>query len=538
MPVRNVIVSGGNIFLSGNFTSAGGWLRKNMAAVNLKKDTILTCNPQPDSYVNAFALSPSEDTLYIGGNFANMGGVQRGYTAAINVNTNAVLPWSTTNSSGGGVEDIQLDPVHHILYAGGKFTNIGGQAKTHLAALNAVTGAVINGWTANVTTINTQITPVRTLAVSSTGDTLYVGGRFNTLAGQPRANLAAIKTSTPGLPATATASVLTWNFPVTQTAAVPDIGICALHLSKGMLYAGGKFDAINGISSLKNLAAINVSGPTHSVNTTWAPVIEYGGVWCMQTVGNILYIGGDFGSVNSVTTSFTAALNITDASIVSAWTPFPTRGLGGVVLNLMINDKWIYLGGNQEAMTQNVNDAVLHLATIARIVFSVLPAQDIDFAVKNTVSGNLVTWRTNWDNAAIELERSTDGIHFSTIIFNASVTGLFTDHAVQKGHTYYYRLKNTTGSVIKYSVIRSISIVRESKFFISTWVRSGDNVKIYTESKDAMIIITTATGQQVLVQYLKEGINDIPGTKLSRGIYFYSVIEKGMPARNGKFILE
>jgi hypothetical protein len=538
MPVRSIIVSGGTVFVAGSFTSAGGWLRKNMAAVDLKKDTILSCNPQPDSYVNAFDMSPSKDTLYIGGNFANMGGVQRGYTAAINVNTNTILPWSTTNAAGGGVEDIKLDPVHHILYAGGKFTSIGGQSKTHLAALNAVTGAVINGWTANVTTINSQITPVRTLAISATGDTLYVGGRFNTLAGQSRANLAAIKNSTPGLPSTSTATLLSWNFPVTQTIAVSDIGVCALHLSNGMLYVGGKFDAINGNSSLKNLAAINVSAPVHSVSTTWAPLIEYGGVWCMQTVGSQLYIGGDFGSVNSVTTSFAAALNITDGSIVAAWTPFPTRGLGGVVLSLMINDKWIYLGGNQEAMTQNINDAVLHLATIARVVFAVLPVQNINLTVKNTAEGNLASWQTNWINAFIELERSTDGVHFSPVAFNIKATGQFTDRTVRAGNTYYYRLKNTTDATITYSTVRSISLTNESELFISTWVRNNNPIKVRIESKEGLLMICTPSGQQVMRQTLKQGFNEISRTKLSSGIYFYSVMEYGRISGTGKLLLE
>ena len=68
------------------------------------------------------------------------------------------------------------------VYAGGRFTGIGGQWRENLAALDASTG--------NATPWNPDASPRQLLAVTVSGLTLYVGGEFTSIGGQRRAGFA------------------------------------------------------------------------------------------------------------------------------------------------------------------------------------------------------------------------------------------------------------------------------------------------------------------------------------------------------------
>src|SRR4029077_3884225 len=72
------------------------------------------------------------------------------------------------------------------LYVGGAFTRIAGQQRFNIAAIDVASGSPTS-WNPNPGGVDTP--PVTALAVS--GSTIYVGGYFNSMGGQPRNYVAA-----------------------------------------------------------------------------------------------------------------------------------------------------------------------------------------------------------------------------------------------------------------------------------------------------------------------------------------------------------
>src|SRR5207302_7508661 len=71
------------------------------------------------------------------------------------------------------------------LYVGGDFTSIGGQARSHVAALD--TSGKATSWNPDAND------DVDALAVK--GPTVYAGGQFTSIGGRPRNRIAALDTS-------------------------------------------------------------------------------------------------------------------------------------------------------------------------------------------------------------------------------------------------------------------------------------------------------------------------------------------------------
>ena len=121
------------------------------------------------------------------------------------------------------------------VYVGGSFGNIGGQARSKVAAI--ATDATATSWSPGADA------SVTTLAVTSS--TIAIGGALSSIGGQPRTNLVAFTTS---------GSILSF-------APNPNGAVNALAISPdgSTVYAGGAFTSI-GSGSLRNrLAAIQLS---------------------------------------------------------------------------------------------------------------------------------------------------------------------------------------------------------------------------------------------------------------------------------------
>src|SRR5918995_53089 len=145
-----------------------------------------------------------------------------------------------------------------VLYIGGKFTEVrqksGVSRKvSNLAAINVKTGAAIRTWRPKV---SGKDAVVRSLALKK--GKVYIGGKFTSVEGKPRKNLAAVGAYTKA---------------VVLPPFSPQVGgdtsyVFALEAGDRKLYAGGGFSKVNG-APRKNLAAFSLA--TGALDRHWKP---------------------------------------------------------------------------------------------------------------------------------------------------------------------------------------------------------------------------------------------------------------------------
>jgi hypothetical protein len=173
------------VYIGGGFRHIGGLEHRYLAAVDPVTATALPWDPQPSVAENpylalvVFALAKGGDVVYAGGRFTDMGGVPRQDLAAVDATTGALLPWAPNP------DDIveALAVGRSAIWAGGRFANIGGAPRAYLAALDPATGAP----TPCDARANGEV-----LALAASGDTVFVGGTFQNLQGLPRGGVAVI----------------------------------------------------------------------------------------------------------------------------------------------------------------------------------------------------------------------------------------------------------------------------------------------------------------------------------------------------------
>jgi hypothetical protein len=220
------------------------------------------------------ALAAGDGVLYVGGRFEHVGGAARHRLAAIDGATGAVTAWNPTQDPaaipgltypfppgvGGGLNLVKTLTVGNgVIYAGGVVR--GERWSSWIAAIDP-TGAV--------STWRPVIDGYGVAALAVRGSTLYAGGSFKTVDGQPRTGLAAFD---------ATGALSPWSV------AAPDVE--ALAVIDGTLYVGGAFTQVDG-QAHAGAVAIDPSG---AVSTWDSPLYADAFV----RVDGTLYVAGDFG---------------------------------------------------------------------------------------------------------------------------------------------------------------------------------------------------------------------------------------------------
>ncbi len=233
------------------------------------------------------------------------------------------LTWGTNGKS------YALAQWGNALFVGGKFKKAVSPSGTkvtvaNLSAFDETTGGYIPSFAPTVEFTQVVDQPeVDALAVSTDGSTLYVGGIFDTVNGQPRQNFAALDTSTGALNPNVTIA--------------PNQKVGVIVATASLVYIGGSFDKIDGIAR-QHLAAI--SATTGSLSDTWVPTSAAGidpcpsllpsGTSCGPTsnggTGNVhsmalapdgasLFLGGNFFYVNGVPRNALARVSTVDGSL-------------------------------------------------------------------------------------------------------------------------------------------------------------------------------------------------------------------------------
>jgi hypothetical protein len=272
--VYAVAVSGNNVYVGGDFTTAGGIVASNVAVWNGSIWLPL------GSGMNApvYALAVSGSNVYAGGRFTVAGGVTATYVAVWNGHAWSSLRDNFGNGTSGDVTALAVSGT--TVYVGGRFTSAG----------SAFTANYIAVWNGHVwSNLGSGMDSV-VWALAASGSNLYAGGHF-TMAG--------------GAPAK---SVALWNgsgwLPLGSGM---DFDVYALAVSGSNLYAGGHFTAAGGVPA-NSIAAWN--GSAWSV--LGSGVGGFGPSIYSLAIDNSshLFVAGNFSSAGTNVSPFIAQANI------------------------------------------------------------------------------------------------------------------------------------------------------------------------------------------------------------------------------------
>ena len=283
-------------------------------------------SPEPwganaSSHVLGFAADG--DTLYVGGTFYGMGRIRGTFLA---VDPESGEPFSAQAHVGGVVRAIVPDGGGGW-YVAGDVTSVGGLPRSGLA--HVLADGAPDAWAPAIDGT------VSCLAVQ--GRTLYVGGTFNLVDGQPRNHLAAFNLNTRRL--------LAWH-------PDPNGAVLAIKPHRDRVFFAGLFTGVSG-QARANAAAWDVAGDSLS---RWAPQLD-ADVLCMEVTDSVVVLGGHFHSVSGVPRVLLSAVSTSDGALLP-WNPkvdrlTPIFRDGGARVSVMyLRDSLLYFGGSFD----HVND--------------------------------------------------------------------------------------------------------------------------------------------------------------------------------------
>ena len=285
--VTSLVLSEGILYVGGYFGAIHGEDREKLGAVDAQTGALAAWHPndytgaQAGSSVETMAISGT--TLFVGGSFTDVAGKQtngvlRNFLAAFDVTVldrDSVTEWNPNADGHVLAMAVTCDTV----YVGGEFEHVGGQPRQHIAALDLETGAVKQDWNPGA--------DHDVLSLALAGDRLYAGGNFRMIGGQARSGLAALDAET--------GATTLWN-------PRADTGVRGLAVAGEVVFSGGALGP--GGVVRRNLAALDTRtgrpldwAPTASgVTTNVVPAEE--GIRSLTLLGNTLYIGGAFTNIN------------------------------------------------------------------------------------------------------------------------------------------------------------------------------------------------------------------------------------------------
>ena len=363
------------LYVGGSFLSIGGKARSRIARVAADGTGAAdaTWNPSANDEVLAIEVDASRNVVYAAGYFTRIGGSSAGLLARLSMSGAGALDTGWTAFAQAYVYALQLVPANGALFAGGTFKNMGLQPHLGLALINVdgstatqvmdvespgfaaafarlPDGAMIVGGSfakagqvrrrnllrmASDGTLDPvwNVSPdsqVTSLAVDSSGLSVYVGGYFASAEGINRHRL--LKVASQG-----TAVIdADWN---------PDANSAVLAMeydpSSQTMYVGGAFTQINGLPA-QRIARVSTLG-AGALDTGWNPSAD-NLVFTLahDETENVIFLGGWFTHVNGTPRARLAKLGTADTGVLDPlWDPSADNS----VATLARSGEYVYVGG-------------------------------------------------------------------------------------------------------------------------------------------------------------------------------------------------
>lgn len=280
--VKSLARIGTTLYVAGDFTAIGGVPARRLGALSVANGARIAWDPVlPGSTRPVQVLASADRVVVTGADVQPM--VQSATVTAFAAGTAAQL-WSSY--LGGGVR--APDAPGPALIAGARLIAAHSRG---LANLSLATGIVDPAW-------DPQVSPA---ALALSGTTLYLGGAFTTVAGQPRAHLAAIDVTT--------AALLPW-----QPAVPADVTSLAVS-NAGTVFVSGAFTTIGGVAR-HHLAAVDAAGAV----TSWVADARPETATLIAGVPGTLLVSSGVTAHGSVARSHLAAFDLTTGALLP-WAP-------------------------------------------------------------------------------------------------------------------------------------------------------------------------------------------------------------------------
>jgi hypothetical protein len=337
--VRALAVVGNEVYVGGTFTSAGGVSANRVARFNTQTNTWSTLGTGSSNGVfgTVFALAVVGNEVYVGGNFTSAGGVSANYVARFNTQTNTWSSLGTGSSNGvsGGSSSVDvraLAVVGNEVVVGGVFTSAGGVSANRVARFNTQT----NTWSSLGMFSSNGVNDV-VFALAVVGNEVFVGGTFTSAGGVSANRVARFNTQTNTWSSLGTGS----SNGVSGTGLVY---VYALAVVGNEVVVGGNFTEAGGVSA-NRVARFNTQTNTWSTLGTGSSNGVNGEVRALAVVGNEVVVGGAFTSAGGVSANNVARFNTQTNTWSTLGTGSSNGVSGGSVFALAVVGNEVFVGG-------------------------------------------------------------------------------------------------------------------------------------------------------------------------------------------------
>ncbi|MEA5446076.1 hypothetical protein VCB98_09615 [Gammaproteobacteria bacterium AB-CW1] len=281
-------------FFGGRLQEITGHDRRYLAALDRETGQVLE-DWRADQPTHLSRLLLDEGTLYASGDFPfEAGEPDWGYLTALNAETGEKSPsWDPPEIVGRTVRALAVDDER--LYFGGRLSEVDGEARHNIAAVNRYNGALVSGWAPNV---SSQVS-----AIAKKGDRLYIGGRFREVNEEDKLRLAALHR---------VSGELDKSFEFNAASNVSVLGLFG-----DSLLIGGQFRSINEVER-ERLAIIDLEENS---------LLEMGEIGVSDAVSSIafdgsrLIVSGAFQQSGDTPRRRLAAFDLDSKTLISDWQP-------------------------------------------------------------------------------------------------------------------------------------------------------------------------------------------------------------------------
>ncbi|NTV45943.1 MAG: T9SS type A sorting domain-containing protein, partial [Chlorobiales bacterium] len=308
-PVRAIAVSGTDVYVGGQFVTAGGTLVSANRIAKWNGSTWSALGSGMNAQVSAIAVSGT--TVYAGGQFTTADGSSTNYIATWNGSAWSSFGSGANNGVSAEVSAIGISGTD--VYVGGWFTLAGGASIAYLAKWNGTSWSAVGGG------VNGR---VNTITVN--GSDVYVGGLLSSAGGSTVNKIAKWDGSS-------------WSALVSGVG--PSSGaVYSIAVDGSDVYAGGTFfTASTAVGSISAIRIAKYDG------TTWHSMASGRGLSDLTNavaVGSSgVYAGGQFSTAGGIPASNVAKWNGT------IWSSLGT-GLNGTVNAIAVSGTDVYIGGS------------------------------------------------------------------------------------------------------------------------------------------------------------------------------------------------